>query len=152
MNHCSFPDYEVYQTIADLIKKDIIEETNADKPRTYSMCEGKLSLDRETAKELLSLSQVLMVKERMTGDSGKVMLLYSNKDLLASFVDSCKELPRFAISRQFAAPSEYRKNPFGEVGILKIHGGTEIIFFAVPMSKNMLPIMRALCWHSPAML
>lgn len=133
VNHCSFPDYEVYQTIVELLKKDIIEETKADKS----------SSDRGAANPLLSLSQVLMVKEKMTGDSGKVMLLYSNKDLLASFVDSCKELPRFAVNRQFAGASEYRKNPLGEVGLLKIHSETELIFFAVPMSKNMLPIMRA---------
>lgn len=133
VNRCSFPDYEVYQTIVELLKKDIIEETEADKS----------SLEKDAAEELLSLSQVLMIKEKMTGDSGKVMLLYSNKDLITSFIDSCKELPRFAVSRQFAGASEYRKNPFGEVGLLKIHSGTEIIFFAVPMSKNMLPIMRA---------
>lgn len=141
VDHCTSPDYEVYQTLSGLVQKGILEEVKNKK------IEGKSTIE---AREIITNSQALKVRERVsaiwndmeTTNYSKIFILSPTNNLVMDFVESCKDLPGFLINRQFITSPIHRENPFGDIATLKIYGGLEIVFFVIPINIRMKPLWK----------
>ncbi|MBI3754854.1 MAG: DUF4388 domain-containing protein [Deltaproteobacteria bacterium] len=142
VDHCTFPDYEVYQTLAGLVRKGVLENIKDKKG------EEKLGAD---VRKILTSSQALKIREKVSNrwkdmedaTFGKIFIVASNDNLVMNLVDSCKELPGFSVNRQFITSPMYRENPLGDIATLKLHGGMEIVLFAIPRNVRMKPLWKA---------
>lgn len=142
VDHCTFPDYEVYQTLAGLIRKGVLEEVKDKKS------EEKRVL---AAKEILTSSQALKIREKISvrwkdmedATFGKILILATSDSLIINLIDSCKELPGFSVNRQFITSPIYRENPLGDIATLRLYGGMEMVLFAFPQNVRMKPLWKA---------
>ena len=142
MDHCTFPDYEVYQTLAGLMRKGVLEEV---KDRGIG---GKRGW---SLREILTSAQALKIREKAAArwkdmevaTFGKIFIVSTNDNLIVSFVDSCKEIPGFSVNRQFITSPIHRENPFGDMATLKLYGGMDVVLFAVPLNEKMRPMWKA---------
>ncbi|MBI5048397.1 MAG: DUF4388 domain-containing protein [Deltaproteobacteria bacterium] len=142
IDHCTFPDYETYQTLAGLIRKGVLEEVK-----------GKKAGDKRTGgeREILTSAQALKIREKVAArwkdmevaTFGKIFIVSTNDNLIVSLVDSCKEIPGFSVNRQFITSPIHRENPFGDIATLKLYGGMEVVLFAVPLNEKMKPMWKA---------
>lgn len=140
VDHCSLPDYEVYQALLNIIHKDLLEETKQD---------GEV---KDTPlKDLLASTKAIRIRESILNrwpdmtsvDYGKILIAPTSNTLIPAFIETCKALPVFSINRQLIASPTYRENPFGNLGSLKIFGGMDILLFALPIYSGM-----KLLWHA----
>ena len=142
IDHCTFPDYEVYQTLAGLIRKGVLEEIKDKK-----VGDKRIGAPRE----ILTSAQVLKVREKMAArwngmevaTFGKIFIVSTNDNLIMSLVDSCKELSGFSVNRQFITSPIHRENPLGDIATLKLYGGMDIVLFAVPLNLKLKPMWKA---------
>lgn len=142
VDHCTFPDYEVYQTLAGLIRKGVLEEIK-DKGITDKRAGAQ--------REILTSAQALKVREKVAArwkdmevaTFGKIFVVSTNDNIIVSLVDSCKDIPGFSVNRQFITSPVHRENPFGDIATLKLYGGMDVVLFAVPLNENMKPIWKA---------
>lgn len=141
-DHCTFPDYEVYQTLAGLMRKGVIEEV---KEKGIGDRRGGLH------RKILTSAQALKIREKAAArwkdmevaTFGKIFLVSTNDNLIVSFMDSCKDISDFSVNRQFITSPIHRENPFGDIATLKLYGGMEVVLFAVPLNQRMKPIWKA---------
>ncbi len=134
VDHCSFPDYEVYQTLASLMRKGIIEEVK----------EKRGAEKGRVAEEVVTSSQALKVREKLSlrwkdmevASTGKIFILSASDRMVADLLDSCKDIPNFSLAGQ-------RENPLGDIGTFKIYGGMDIVLFAIPLNMKMKPLLKA---------
>src|SRR3990167_8001859 len=139
VDHCTLPDYEVYQTLAGLIRKGVLEEIKDKK-----VGDKRIGAPRE----ILTSAQVLKVREKMAArwngmeaaTFGKIFIVSTNDNLIMSLVDSCKELSGFSVNRQFITSPIHRENPLGDIATLKLYGGMDIVLFAVPLNLKLKPV------------
>ncbi|MBI3753909.1 MAG: DUF4388 domain-containing protein [Deltaproteobacteria bacterium] len=143
VDRCTFPDYEVYQTLAGLIRKGVLEEVKGER------IAGK-QIGRQ--REILTSHQALKVREKVAArwsdmeaaTFGKIFIVSTNDNLIMSLVDSFKEIPGFSINRQFITSPVHRENPLGDIAALKLYGGMEAVLFAIPLlNEKMRPLWRA---------
>src|SRR3989304_938930 len=142
VDHCTFPDYEVYQTLAGLIRKGVLEGIKG------KAIEEKRS---RAIMEVLTSGQALKVREKVaarwkdmeTATFGKIFVLATSDDLIISLVDSCKDIPGFSVNRQFITSPIHRENPIGDVATLRLYGGMEIVLFTIPLNTKMKPLWKA---------
>ncbi|MBI5287024.1 MAG: response regulator [Deltaproteobacteria bacterium] len=140
VDHSSFPDYEVYQTIASLLRKGALKEVK-----------GGVEDGLGVPKELLTQVQALKLVERVSvrwpelepTNRWKVIILSPKGDPVMRFIDACKSISGFSVDRQFITSPLYRERPLGEIGFIKIYGGTEIALFVLPVEKGMMPLWKA---------
>jgi CheY-like chemotaxis protein len=142
VDHCTSPDYEVYQTLAGLIRKGVLEEIK-DK--------GAVDKQAGSQREILTTAQALKIREKVAAkwkdmeivNFGKIFIVSTNDNLIVSLVDSCKGIPGFSVNRQFITSPIHRENPFGDIATLKLYGGMDVVLFAVPLNENMRPLWKA---------
>ena len=142
VDHCTFPDYEVYQTLAGLMRKGVLEEIK-DK--------GAVDKRAGSQREILTTAQALKIREKVAAkwkdmeiaNFGKIFIVSTNDNLIVSLVDSCKDIPGFSVNRQFITSPIHRENPFGDIATLKLYGGMDVVLFAVPLNEKMRPIWKA---------
>ncbi|MBW7956553.1 MAG: DUF4388 domain-containing protein [Deltaproteobacteria bacterium] len=130
----SFPDYEVYQTIAALAAKGILAEVKGS--------------GAEARREFLSAAEVLSIREKISSGSGgsghgKILLLSTSAPVVAEFIRECRDLPGFSLNTKSAFPELSMVNPLGEVGSFRLNGGIDLSLFSVPTVKNTGPLWRA---------
>ncbi|MBI3754904.1 MAG: DUF4388 domain-containing protein [Deltaproteobacteria bacterium] len=143
VDHCTFPDYEVYQTLAGLIRKGVMEEVK-DKGVGGDKRAG-------SQREILTSAQALKIREKAAArwkdmevaTFGKIFVVSTDDNLIVSLVDSCKDIPGFSVNRQFITSPIHRENPFGDIATLKLYGGMDVVLFAVPLSERMKPMWKA---------
>lgn len=135
VDHCQFPDYDVYRTLASLIRKGVLKETKG------------MDVKKMIPEELLTPSQALKLRERIAhkwglANHGKVVILSTSVDPIVRFMDACKSIPGFAMDRYLPTVTSGER-PLGEVGVLKIHGVIEIALLVLPVGKDMMPLWKA---------
>ena len=142
VDHCTFPDYEVYQTIAGLMRKGVLEEVKGKRVESSKAA---------VPSEIITSAQALKVREKVVAkwkdmeavSFGKIFVLYTSDNMVMNFIDCCKDLPGFSVNRQFITSPVHRKNPIGELATLKIYGGMDIVLFAIPFNVKMKPLWKA---------
>ncbi|MEE9591133.1 MAG: DUF4388 domain-containing protein [Thermodesulfobacteriota bacterium] len=141
VDHCSLPDYEAYQTLLNIIQKDLLEEIKHDTGTKDS-----------PLKDLLASTKAIRIRENILNrwpdmtsvNYGKILIAPTSNTLIPALVETCKALPTFSINRQLIASPTYRENPFGELGSLKLFGGMDIILYALPIYSGMKLLWRTL--------
>jgi DNA-binding response OmpR family regulator len=139
VEHCSFPDYEVYQNLHTLINRGILEEVKSAKAK------------KDVSQELVTPAQAIKIKEKVISrwadmlsvNFGKIFIASTSPKLSKDFVYACKGLPGFSINPKIASSRKAKGERIGEIGRLKLYGGLEIVLFSVPTSQTMTPLLKA---------
>ncbi|MEK7880548.1 MAG: response regulator [Deltaproteobacteria bacterium] len=140
VDHCSFPDYDVFKTLSSLLTRRIIEEIKS-APKTEKVSE-----------EFVSPTLAIRVKEKvitrwadmLSVNFGRFFLTAANQSYVKDFLMACKSLPDFSVDRKLAASSrDVNENTFGEVGSLNLYGDMDVVLFSVPASGGMGPFLNA---------
>jgi DNA-binding response OmpR family regulator len=140
VDHCSFPDYEVYQTLQGLLTRGIIETV---KPRKKE--------EEDDSNQIVTRTQAIKIKEKVIsrwGDMlsvnfGKIFIASTSPELSMEFIFTCKALPSFSINQAIAASRDSNRMRMGDIGTLKIFGGLDVILYTVPTEEAMAPLLRA---------
>ena len=126
VDHCSFPDYDVFKTLSSLLTRRIIEEIKS-APKTEKVSE-----------EFVSPTLAIRVKEKvitrwadmLSVNFGRFFLTAANQSYVKDFLMACKSLPDFSVDRKLAASSrDVNENTFGEVGSLHLYGDMDVVLF-----------------------
>lgn len=139
VDHCSFPDYEVYSTIASLINRGLVKVAK------------KAQKSKDLSRELVTPTQAIKIKEKIISrwsdmlsvNFGKIFIASSSQKISRDFFYACKELPGFTINPRIASSREVGMNQIGEVGVLKLYGGLDVALFSVPTARTMTPLLKA---------
>jgi CheY-like chemotaxis protein len=139
VDHCSFPDYEVYSTILSLKNRGIIEEVK------------KATKGKDLSKELVTPTQAIKIKEKIISrwadmlsvNFGKIFIASASPEISKGFFYACKGLPGFIINPKIASSHNANGGHIGEMGALKLYGGLDVVFFSVPTSSSMGPLLKA---------
>ncbi len=137
VDHCSFPDYEVYTTLMSLINRRILVEVR------------KLKEEKEFSEEFVSPTLAIRIKEKVINrwadmlsiNSGKVFLVATSDELIKEFILACKNLPDFHINKALLSSDDGLL--LGDVGELRLYGGMDIVLFSIPPVRDMMPMIRA---------
>ncbi|HEY4716147.1 MAG TPA: DUF4388 domain-containing protein [bacterium] len=140
VDNCSYPDYEVYQAINTLIKEGVVHIVKQEsKPR------------RTIRKTLLLPDQIFKIRDiitlgRKTGlgiERGKILIISPGWKTLKKFINTCRDITGFTLSREFLSKTPRDGNPIGYVGTLTLSESVEVNFFVVPPGEEFKPI-----WHT----
>jgi len=139
IEHCSFTDYEVYSTIANLLGRDILKELVGEEAKT---CE---------AAQTITPAQAIKIKEKvisnwsemMLADYGKVLILSSSPDLVKTLAHTLKFLPDFSLNSKSPIVSGGIESSrvIGEIGSIKLYGNMEVTLFSTPLAARMGPFL-----------
>lgn len=137
VEHCSYPDYEAYKSLATLISKGIIEEVK--------------TADVDSRKEFLTRDQAISIREKIISrysdvpgtSHGKIFLIATSGSLAVNFIRQCGRIPGFSVDSRLAFKETKAENPFGEVGSIRLHGGLELVLFSIPTVRSMGPLWTA---------
>ncbi len=137
VDRCTVPDYDVYQALLSILQKGILKEEK-----------GKTRKRKDASKVFLTDSQALHIRENImkrwsemsSAAYGKIMIASTSDNLISILLNKCKDLSNFSINPSSVLPSSDKINPFGEVGVLNLYGGMDIVLYALPISKRMQPL------------
>ncbi|MBI5643913.1 MAG: DUF4388 domain-containing protein [Deltaproteobacteria bacterium] len=138
VERCSYPDYEVYSTLSNMIGRGILEE---------------LSQRMEGESEFLTNDQMISIREKIISrfsdtfsiNYGKIFLLATSGRLITDFVQQCRQIPGLQIDQRSAFSN--MEHPLGTVATLRLYGGLELAIFSIPSIRNMAPLWRAFSTH-----
>lgn len=88
----------------------------------------------------------------LTVNFGKLLVASTSPVLTNRFVKACQDLPGFLVSPRIASARYSSANALGDLGVLRLYGGTEIIPFAVPAVKGMNPLLKAVLANTVGLL
>ncbi|MCK5237280.1 MAG: DUF4388 domain-containing protein, partial [Deltaproteobacteria bacterium] len=141
VDHCSFTDYDVYTTIIDLVGRGVVDVT-------------EVSEDIEMAElhTFISPSDAIKIKEKvvnrwddmLTSNYAKIFIVSVNPELANKFILSCKSIPDFVIDSKLISDNNSTRNLLGQMGVLKLYGGLDMVFFSLPTASAMGPLINAL--------
>ncbi|MFZ3073490.1 MAG: DUF4388 domain-containing protein [Thermodesulfobacteriota bacterium] len=140
VDHCSFPDYDVFKTLSSLLTRRIIGEIKS-APKTEKVSE-----------EFVSPTLAIRVKEKvitrwadmLSVNFGRLFITAANQSYVKDLLMACKNLPDFSVDRKLASSSrDANENTFGEVGSLHLYGDMDVVLFSVPASGGMGPFLNA---------
>ncbi|MBI5598674.1 MAG: DUF4388 domain-containing protein [Deltaproteobacteria bacterium] len=148
VDRSSFPDYEVYRTLASLLTRRLVEEVKGEK--------------REGGREFVPPAQAIKIKEKLISrwsdmlavNFGKLLIASTAAALTRRFVEASAALPDFfprlmdedtaALGRPTGKEARMGEDCLGDLGVLKLYGGMEVVFFSVPTVGGMSPLIKTL--------
>jgi DNA-binding response OmpR family regulator/signal recognition particle receptor subunit beta len=140
IEHCSFTDYEVYSTIANLLERDILKVTEPAPDESIPSDES-----------IITPAQAIKIKEKiisnwsemMLSGYGKLLILSTSPNLVKTFAYSLKFLPNFSLNSHSVIVSDDKQsaNVIGEIASLKLYGNMEVTFFSTPLAGRMGPFL-----------
>ncbi len=146
VDNCSFPDYEIYQTLQNLLNNGIIEEVK------------KAGKEKKVGeKVLLPPELVLRIKEelstvrrlKLSREFGKIVILPASLEDTKFLVSACSTIPGFSINRELI--SDYHSKTqtqdaqayqFGNLGSIRLSENVELEIFALPLNDRCKPMWR----------
>lgn len=136
VEHSAFTDLDVYQTLASMVAKGLIE---AHKPEALKDHAEFLTQD-----QMISIREKIMSRFADASDlnSANIFLLSNSGDAVNSFVRQCLSIPGFSSVRKTSGPYASAE-PLGTVARFRLYGGMDLNIFSVPSVKNMGPICKA---------
>ncbi|MDH4227334.1 MAG: DUF4388 domain-containing protein [Deltaproteobacteria bacterium] len=137
VDHCSFPDYDAYTTIRNLIQRNILSEVKD----TGGPDTDKLSI--------VTPAQAVRIKEQVIGkwgenlnvNFGRVFVASPSPALAKDFVAACSKLPDFRSPLDLKGGSKIEDFILGEIGAIRVYGDLDIAFYSVPCNLAMVPLM-----------
>ena len=150
VDHASFPDYEVYRTIASLIKKGILKVLEAGTVRRIVSTRDFLNPQQVT-----DLRENLLSRFSDMADAsfGKVFLVATSGGLVQEFLVHCERIPAFITdtrppvgehpSGEHPLGEHPLESPLGEVGRIRLYSGMDAVLFSIPTVKGMGPLYTA---------
>lgn len=142
VDHCSYPDYEIYTNLVNLIDRGILEELKDDGTKGKDLSDGLI-----TPTEAIRIKEKIVSRwsDMLTVNFGKLFVAPANKEVALEFLNSCKLMPSFFINKNFDLKQfgEEGQVIIGEVGRIKLYGAIEVIIFFVPPVLNMTPLLRS---------
>ncbi len=141
IEHCSFTDFEVYSTIANMLGRDILKEL-------------KVASDKITdITQTVTPAQAIKIKEKvisnwsevMLADYGKVLILSSSPDLVKTLAHTLKFLPDFSLNSKspIVSGGVESSRVIGEIGSIKLYGNMEVTLFSTPLAARMGPFLKS---------
>jgi CheY-like chemotaxis protein len=144
VDNCSFPDYEIYQTLQNLLNNGIIEEVKK---------AGKEKKPGEKA--LLPPELVLRIKEelstvrrlKLSREFGKIVILPACQENTKFLVNACSTIPGFSINRELISDNgsktqDNQAYQFGNLGSIRLSENVELEIFALPLTDRCKPMWR----------
>lgn len=142
VDHCSYPDYEIYTNLVNLIGRGILEEVKGERAEGQDLSDG-----------LITPTEAIRIKEKIVSrwsdmlkvNFGKLFVAPATKEVAAEFIDSCKLMPSFFINKNFDIKQFDKEGEvlIGEVGRIKLYGAIEVIVFFIPPVLKMTPLLRS---------
>lgn len=133
----TYPDYEVYRTIASMLARGILEEDREN---------GKVRDDDEflTPDQSISIREKIISRfsDMINFNYGRILLLSTSGELAASFLKQCSHISSYTPLEKGFSPA-IADSPLGDVGSLRLHGGMELVLFSLPVVKRMGPLWKA---------
>lgn len=137
VEHCSYPDYEVYNSLAGMIGRGMLEEVKA--KRDSAPC------------EFLTPDQAISIREKIISrftdmynlSYGKIFLISTSGALASGFIKQCRHIPGFSVNTKPALSQLGLENPLGESAAIRLYGGMELMVFSIPAVRSMGPIWKA---------
>lgn len=139
VEQCSHPDYEVYQALASMIGRGIVEIQKQDSLKAYQHHEEFLTHD-----QMISIREKIISRFADLTDTshGKVLLISTSGDLVNSFVKRCLSIHGFNAMHKTSGPQN-TEDPAGAVAKFRLYGGMDLLLFSIPSVKHMGPLWRA---------
>jgi CheY-like chemotaxis protein len=136
VDHSTYPDYEVYKTLAAMISRGIVSEQQA---------------SAEEGGDFFTLEETLSIREMIVGrfsdifslNYARVLLVSTSGSLVDSFISRCARIPGFSVDTRTIFSQVPTGERFGEVARLRLAVGLDIVLFSAPTAKNMGPILKA---------
>lgn len=137
IDRTTYPDYEVYKTLSSLLARGVLLEKKG----------GGLS----TPEEFLTPAQAINIREKILNrfsdqhnvGYARVLVISTSGRLTSFFFEMCAKLPGFSMNQRSAIAQVSSDSPLGETASLRLHGGMDLVFFAVPAVRNMNPLWRS---------
>ncbi len=138
VEHCTYPDYEVYMTLSSMIGRGILEEK-------------EVRAGAGERQEFLTHDQMISIREKIISrfsdifnlNYGKIFILSTSGRAVNLFIESCGRIPGFSSGGSSSFANIANDNPLGTVARLKLYGGMELLLFSIPEAKHMGPIWKA---------
>lgn len=138
IDHCTYPDYEAYSAIANLLGKGVLEEE-------------KSGGDNLKPEEFLTPDQAISIREKIMSrftdmqnfSYGKIFIISTSGQLSADFISKCRSIPGFSMDQRSALSQIALENPLGTVASLKLYGGMDLLLYSIPTVRNMGPLWKA---------
>ncbi len=141
IEHCSFTDYEVYSTIANLLERGILRKL------TTELDESIGDSTNITPAQAIKIKEKVISNwsEMMLSSHGKVLILSSSPNLVKNFAHTLKFLPDFSLNSKspIVRGSAESASVVGEIGSIKLYGNMEITLFSTPMAGRMGPFLTS---------
>jgi len=136
VEHSSSTDLDVYQTLASMIAKGMLE---AHKPEGLKNRPEFLTQD-----QMISIREKIMSRFADTSEmnSGDIFLLSTSGEIVNLFIGQCLMIPGFSSVRKTSAPYA-SADPLGRVVRFRLYGGMDINLFSIPSVRNMGPLWKA---------
>jgi len=141
IDHCSFTDYEVYSTIANLLERGILREL------TVEVDEATNGVTTITPAQAIKIKEKVISNwsEMMLASHGKVLIFSSSPNLVKTFAHTLKFLPDFSLNSKSPIVSDSAESAsvVGEIGSIKLYGNMEVTLFSTPMAGRMGPFLTS---------
>jgi len=140
VEHCSQPDFIVYETIAALVAKKVL-----------AVEEGAAASKASEADTILPLDAMITLRERIVSrfsnifnlNYGKILLISSSGAPAAAFIKGCGAVPGYSSKGKSSLFQFSMESPLGIAGSIEICGGMDVLLFSVPEAAHMGPLWRA---------
>ncbi len=142
VDHCSFPDLDVYQNMSSLIKKGVIEVVEG------AAAEGEKFTGLIAPVKALKIKEKLISRwsDMLTVNFGKVYFAANSAESMGSFLDASKGLPDVKVNADAVTDCK-GSPPLGEVGLVKLYGDLDVILFSIPALATMNPLVKSFSSH-----
>lgn len=146
VDHCSFPDLEVYHTIEGLIAKGLIQV--AESP-AGGAAGGGTGHALSAQRSLLSAEQAFRLKERLSAgrstplahESARIIVCAQRVDLARTLLAACRSLSGFRAEQDLLSPLRPEDPlPLGTVGTIPVGETISLALFAIPPEERLEPL------------
>lgn len=140
VNHCSYPDLVVYETLLDLKRRGVLRigPFEALPPKTEFLSPEDLARLRTRMEEMSSFSE---------SHVGRIVFFLPDPSLLEGVVLALGQFREFDVDTTFFSLRRKEGVPIGMFGTLRIGEGASLRMYAFPYLRSISPLWYALAPH-----
>lgn len=136
VDNCTYPDYEVYVTVHNLLKEGIIEIYKKEESPKKLLKQPFLLPD-----QIFKLRGIITYGQKsiFNIERGKILIIATRNSTLKSFINSCKDITGFSLNKDFLYNINHDNIPIGYLGSIVLSETVEIVFYVVPHNETFKP-------------